>query len=102
LKRFVDGDRWDSPIFYADAVIEACLGRYFFSTVSGWIGLGPAEQVGDSVYTHSGRTPYILRKDKESGIYSLLGESYVHGFMYGEVPEMRDQGKVEERHFVIT
>ncbi|CAH0003221.1 unnamed protein product [Clonostachys byssicola] len=75
--------------------------RTLFTTSNGYLGLGPSYMApGDAVYVISGGcTPFILR-ERPSGIapsgndtpdakleYSLIGEAYVHGLMYGEVME---------------
>ena len=97
-------DLSEYPTAYITAVDGAALGRRFFSTAGGRIGLGPLEmQAGDSVsILYGGSTPYILRKERDSDIYKLVGESYVHGLMYGEALEMRDQGLVTETTFTIS
>ncbi|KAL9613631.1 MAG: hypothetical protein Q9167_001859 [Letrouitia subvulpina] len=60
--------------------------RPFIST-KGYVGLGPVPtQVGDVIVTFLGaKFPYILRKsDSGDGTYTLVGETYVQGVMYGE------------------
>jgi hypothetical protein len=44
-------------------------------------------RVGDEVWIlFNGRTPYVLRKiDGQEDCYQFVGETYVHGFMYGEL-----------------
>jgi hypothetical protein len=57
-----------------------------FATKSNWIGTGPVNiQVGDLICLFYGaRTPSIIRKGNSKGIYQLVGETYVHGLMFGE------------------
>jgi hypothetical protein len=57
-----------------------------FATKNNWIGTGPVNiQVGDLVYLFYGaRTPFIIRKGNSKGIYRLVGETYIHGLMFGE------------------
>ncbi|GIZ41578.1 hypothetical protein CKM354_000487700 [Cercospora kikuchii] len=66
------------------------LDRRLARTESGKLCLAPATtEVGDDVaLLHGGRTPYILRAvaGEEEG-YVLVGETYVHGMMYGEAWE---------------
>lgn len=56
-----------------------------FITASGFVGLAPPHiESGDVVCIFVGGTvPYILRREEE-GVYSLVGEAFVHGVMYGE------------------
>jgi hypothetical protein len=59
--------------------------RSLCTTERGYLCLAPPDtQVGDSLcILLGGRVPYILRP-KDGGVYELVGESYVHGFMKGE------------------
>lgn len=65
--------------------------RCLFRTRNGRLGLGPQSvRAGDGVWLVAGsRTPYLLRNNEqvEEGREKLgfLGETYVHGVMYGEV-----------------
>ena len=54
-------------------------------THEGFIGLAPPlVQKGDLLCLIDGsRVPFILRKRTEDG-YFLVGESYIHGLMFGE------------------
>jgi hypothetical protein len=56
-----------------------------FITSSGWVGLCPSHlAAGDEVCIFfGGKTPYVVRPE-EDNTYSLIGEAYVHGIMYGE------------------
>jgi hypothetical protein len=67
---------------------QACQNRKLFSTLKGYLRIGPtAMQEGDVCCVFLGATvPFILRK--EGLRYVLLGESYVHGVMRGEVLQM--------------
>lgn len=59
-----------------------------FITENGYLGLGPQHlEKDDVVVVFSGaRFPYILRKSLLAG-WTLVGEAYVHGIMYGELME---------------
>ena len=61
------------------------LGQVAFVTETGYIGLGhPETAVGDEVHLVQGSdTPFVLRKT--DGHYELIGETYVHGIMDGEL-----------------
>ncbi|KAH7238140.1 heterokaryon incompatibility protein-domain-containing protein [Fusarium tricinctum] len=76
-------DPEDGDIF-STAMDESGTDRVLFVTEKGYLGLGPARtQVGDSVSLIVGaHVPFVLRKGTQGWI--LIGESYVHGVMYGE------------------
>src|SRR4051794_30493130 len=62
------------------------VGRKFFFTEKGYIGLGPGgAQPGDIVSIFlGGRVPFLIRKNIGEG-FRFVGESYVHGIMDGLV-----------------
>ncbi|KAK1991148.1 heterokaryon incompatibility protein [Colletotrichum falcatum] len=74
-------------------------GRQLLKTDQGYLGLGPAATVpGDQVWlVKGGRMPLVLRNTKTmpassgtaAGVkgetYALVGETYIHGVMYGEM-----------------
>ena len=69
------------------------LRRWLFKTRKGYIGLGPQLlKPGDEIFMiQRSKVPFILRKtSKEGGAHRLVGETYVHGFMHGEMmtPEL--------------
>ena len=59
-------------------------GRRFFTTLSGYMGIGPpGMRPGDSICVFlGGSVPWIVRQ--EGCDYTLVGECYVHGIMDGE------------------
>jgi hypothetical protein len=61
-------------------------GRCLLVTETGELGLGPiSTQSGDVVaFIRNTKVPFILRK-AQAGRYTLVGEAYIHGFMYGEI-----------------
>jgi hypothetical protein len=63
----------------------AMRGRVLFITSAGHLGLGMRSmKVNDEVWVLKGvNVPLILRR-REDGMYEIVGESYVHGVMYGE------------------
>ena len=67
------------------AMSLACKGRRFFTTTKGFMCLAPdIAQVGDKVCLISGCcTPFIIRAEGPN--FCLVGESYVHGVMDGEL-----------------
>ncbi len=62
----------------------AAQGRRFFTTLSGYMGIGPPHmRSGDLVCVFlGGNVPWVIRQDGLE--YSLVGECYVHGIMNGE------------------
>jgi hypothetical protein len=68
-------------------------GRSFFTTEGGRIGIGPLHtRPGNLVCIfYNGGSPYILRP-RDDNSYFLIGESYVHGLMYGEALELQNRG----------
>ena len=60
-------------------------------TEKGYIGIGPPICArADAVCIMPGSTvPLVLRraKDAENSRYQLVGDAYLHGFMYGEALE---------------
>jgi Heterokaryon incompatibility protein (HET) len=75
---------------YAFGVASTILGRVFFVTQQGFIGLAPfGARAGDEVAVMLGSDiPFLIRR-KGEGLggpeYELLGECYLHGIMFGEV-----------------
>jgi hypothetical protein len=72
------------------------LGRRFFISKSGHFGLAPrAAQPGDVIVILFGmEIPLICRKNGDSG-YRIVGESYVHGIMDGELIQMWRKGNIK-------
>lgn len=83
--------------YFADAVTRAVLGRRFFITRKGRIGLGPPEiQLGDRVVVLKGcSVPLILRIEGNHMV--VVGESYVSGIMNGEVLDHLAGGRYKSR-----
>lgn len=70
--------------------------RRLVTTSGGYLGLVPAGAIaGDVVAMIIGcNVPLLLRPVKwETARFSVIGECYVHGVMYGEVVEFLEQGK---------
>jgi hypothetical protein len=78
----------DASGFYVRFVDTMSKSRSVFETSDGYIGLGPDTiQTGDCVVILPGvGVPYLARP-VGSGLYTLLGEVYVPGIMYGELFE---------------
>jgi hypothetical protein len=73
---------------YKGQAVVACRDRHFAVTAQGYFGLVPAcSQIGDEVYLLGGVTvPFVLRQLNEIK-FVLVGDSYIHGVMEGEVAE---------------
>ena len=65
--------------------------RCFFITKLGYIGVGPAlARPGDRVVVFTGsETPLVLRHLGNN--YCIIGDSYVHGVMYGELSTIKHE-----------
>ncbi|KAJ4297489.1 hypothetical protein N0V90_005381 [Kalmusia sp. IMI 367209] len=82
--------------------LEMCLMyKRVFLTQTGLIGLAPNNiQVGDIVSVFlGGKVPFSLRKKGEW--YTLVEETYLHGFMDGEAIELANEGALSKATFCI-
>ncbi|KAL8351254.1 hypothetical protein RB598_006165 [Gaeumannomyces tritici] len=81
--------------YYRGWVEAATIGRAFFISQKGYLGLAPSgAQVGHRVYLlQGGQVPYILQETGETvalpgrgtvPVFKYIGDSYVHGIMNGE------------------
>lgn len=70
--------------------------RRVYTTRDGYIGLGPhLTQEDDLIYLIYGTVvPFIIRRRSDGG-YSLVGESYVHGMMFGEAVGKGEKVEIE-------
>ena len=74
-------------------IVTALNNHAVFITLQGYLGLGPAlTEVGDSVVIFGGsQTPFVMREIGSAGDdglekdFCILGDCYLHGFMYGEL-----------------
>jgi hypothetical protein len=116
-----DGEPWEGRQWIEEAlqkivpIVPKCtldpgfenfaLGRRFFVTKKGYLGLGPRDaKVGDRVSVLLGSdVPFILRKRNGSsrGGWEMVGETYVHGIMKGEVIRKWKMGNVEIGKLVL-
>lgn len=83
---------------YNGRLMQNCLGRKFFSTSGGYVGMGPPEtQAGDEVYILYGAEPLYLLRCIEEHI-EILGNVYIHELMdLEETPE-----EVMEENEIVT
>ncbi|GKT42868.1 heterokaryon incompatibility protein 6, OR allele [Colletotrichum spaethianum] len=92
----VDTIGWQQPWFMF--VMKNLHSRRLFLSESGYVGLAPMHaQPGDKiVILLEGKTPYTVR-ETDAGHHELVGESYVHGVMFGEF--MTDDVEVRDYTF---
>jgi hypothetical protein len=72
----------------------------FCVTKKGYIGIVPGDsQVGDEVCVFGGAAvPFVMRRndgEEDNMVYTLIGEGYVHGIMYGEAFSYHHKPEVE-------
>lgn len=75
-------------------------GRHLSETQNGRLGSMPkGTKVGGKIcILYGGNLPYVIRPYGE-GKYTLVGDCYVNGLMYGEVMDM-DEIKTETIHLI--
>jgi len=106
---------WDASTHNICTDIKtATRGRRFFNTQKGYFGFGPGKcKIGDLVVVLAGgRVPYTIRPAPESArapaimpsmkCYTILGDSYVHGIMDGEVFELLNENERELKEIVLV
>jgi hypothetical protein len=108
----------DNELYYAVLDVKtATKGRRFFNTKKGYFGFGPENcKVGDLVVVLAGgNVPYIIRpvthlSDRmratmdlaSKACYTILGDSYVHGIMDGEVFELVSESEQAMKEIVLV
>lgn len=94
-------DREKAVLFFMEQASAVCGFRRFFKTSGRFYGLAPcAAKEGDLICILFGSTvPFVLRLDDASGKWGLVGECYVHGFMYGEGIEMWKERLFQDQTF---
>ncbi|KAI1760175.1 heterokaryon incompatibility protein-domain-containing protein [Hypoxylon sp. FL1150] len=82
---YVDQDQVEKHPFELLACESFSTGRWYLTT-DGYLGSGPVSLTeGDEAWLLKGaKMPFILRKATDNQ-YRLVGESYLHGVMYGEL-----------------
>jgi hypothetical protein len=91
-------EQWEATLRIVEAIRRTMMGRKFFLSSSGYMGLGPlALQEGDMICILLGcDVPLLIRK--EGDYYRLVGECFVWGLMDGEA--LKDR-KADEKYEVI-
>ncbi|KAF4965714.1 hypothetical protein FSARC_6497 [Fusarium sarcochroum] len=104
----------------AEWILKTCDGKRFCVTEDGDIGLAPDRtQVGDVVFAVEGASvPFVFRPLRPSGssnmalnssavqgseeqLFSLVGEAYSHGIMYGELWEQVKDGEAHVENITV-
>lgn len=96
LHEILTPETWKLLPDYMNKINTACSNRTFFTTLDGRIGLGPSNlEIGDTVCMFCNTfSPFIIRS-RVSGHSELIGEAYVHGLMYGEIFDEKDEENLE-------
>ncbi|KAI0533107.1 heterokaryon incompatibility protein-domain-containing protein [Xylaria digitata] len=86
-----------------DNCASAMMGRCFFATTSGFIGMASGFiEPGDVVCVPLGRsTPVVLRSDGGAGTYRFVSDAYVDEFMYGKALEMHRKNPALGRIYTL-
>ncbi|KAI0454978.1 HET domain-containing protein [Xylaria acuta] len=86
LRQFSAGGESEA---YAAVARHFCFNRSFVLTSAGRMGIGPSDsRTGDTVtIIPGGGVPYIIRQHGSTWV--LVGESYIHGIMNGEMVKTR-------------
>jgi hypothetical protein len=86
---------------WVEALEMSLLYKRLFITKQGCIGLAPHDiQAGDIICVFlGGKVPFSLRKKDES--YTLVDETYLHGFMDGEAIDLLEQSALNRTIFCI-
>ncbi|WPH00873.1 heterokaryon incompatibility protein 6, or allele [Acrodontium crateriforme] len=73
--------------------------RDFFSTVSGFIGMGPETmKIGDEIIVPFGASrPFVVRRNDDH--YVLVGEVVVPGIMSGQLMNLHREGSLQAQDF---
>ncbi|KAN0112256.1 Heterokaryon incompatibility protein (HET) domain containing protein [Hyaloscypha variabilis] len=93
----------DNALLYFGEVKAVCINRTFVVTENGFYSLTPLlTGPGDVACVFVGvDVPFILKPCGDAGLFKLLGESYVHGVMEGQVKEMVEREELCKRSVVI-
>jgi len=90
-------------LVYLNEVKAFCTNRTLVITERGFYGLTPLiTKPGDVACLVLGLdVPFILRPHGGAGLFKLLGESYIHGTMEGQIKTMITRKEVFEQTVVI-
>lgn len=80
--------------------------RQLFNTAHGRFGFTTrGVQPGDIVCVfHGASTPHVLRRagQRESQVYQVIGDAYIHGLMHGKIDLEADDIEAEEQDIVLV
>lgn len=84
-----------------EALYPSVMYKRFFVTEKGLIGLAPKHiQAGDEVCIFfGGKVPFTVRQTEDH--YTLVEETYLHGFMDGEAIKLLERGELSSAKFCI-
>ncbi|KAL2203444.1 hypothetical protein CC79DRAFT_1056587 [Sarocladium strictum] len=95
----------DMSLRYSIMACHYSMNRCFYRTRRGYLAMGPNDlQQGDVVCVlMGGAVPFILRPRGDGDGYTLIGDSYVHGIMDGELVQAWEEaaGDFAHREFRI-
>jgi hypothetical protein len=99
---FTEQDEHDALVSFSE-VKAVCLNRTLVITEKGFFGLAPLiTRPGDVACVIVGvDVPFVLRPHGEARLFKLLGESYIHGVMEGQLKGMVERNEVVEQSIVI-
>jgi hypothetical protein len=81
--------RFDHLRLQLSAMAGILAGRRAYITSKGYLGLGPGDlQPGDIIVAFLGAEVPTSIRPRDSGMHQMVGETYVHGLMDGEVMDM--------------
>jgi hypothetical protein len=91
-----------SNIFVKTLSLSSGDGHRIYRTSRGYIGVAPrSTEAGDQVWMLcDSRYPLLLRPTAEGGKYTLVGPSYLHGCMHGEMVTEELKGRIGPVHLV--
>jgi hypothetical protein len=95
-------EKGDEERFWWDMSLSG-EGRSFLITQKGYYGLGPwIAEPGDLCCILIGaNVPFVLRKTDKESHYRLVGETYIHGLMRGEILDTMDGNGLTEESIII-
>jgi hypothetical protein len=75
-------------------------GRSFGTTRKGYVGWFPTAAKKDDIvcFLKHSDVPFVLRRIKTTGTYTLIGDSYIHGLMNGSRSSVAD---IESQRILI-
>jgi hypothetical protein len=93
----------NDALVYLHEVEAVCTNRTFVVTERGFYGLAPLlTRPGDVACVLTGvDVPLVLRPHGEAGLFKLLGESYIHGAMEGQVKGMIERKQAFEQTVIV-